>query len=293
MRWGKKARSPPSAPSRSSKKPAFRAAICAPDQCSSPRPTMAEQLDLLSYPESPGYRARATSKAAADSMASRAGTLRADALRAILHIRCRPPTKWPGFLGESVLAIPPARATEPSSPRRHHRQRHQAPEHQRPQRNRVEGRPLSETLLNGKVELHCGDMTAVLPTLAENSIDSCVCATRRIIYEDQSTSDLPPKDETKQANALCGWSLWPHRKRLHGQAMGWRRHLYSARHTGARLPRPKSRARASGHFWRDSRTYHRLAAAIEDAGSRIRDQIQWVYGSGFAKSRDPWRLDMK
>ena len=33
-----------------------------------------------------------------------------------------------------------------------------------------------------------------------------------------------------------------------------------------------------------SRTYHRLACAVEDAGFEIRDQIMWVYGSGFPKS---------
>jgi len=33
-----------------------------------------------------------------------------------------------------------------------------------------------------------------------------------------------------------------------------------------------------------SRTYHRLAGGIEDAGFEIRDQIMWVYGSGFPKS---------
>lgn len=35
-----------------------------------------------------------------------------------------------------------------------------------------------------------------------------------------------------------------------------------------------------------TRTYHRLACAIEDAGFEIRDQIGWVYGSGFPKSLD-------
>jgi site-specific DNA-methyltransferase (adenine-specific) len=35
-----------------------------------------------------------------------------------------------------------------------------------------------------------------------------------------------------------------------------------------------------------SRTYHRLACAIEDAGFEIRDQIMWLYGSGFPKSLD-------
>ena len=33
-----------------------------------------------------------------------------------------------------------------------------------------------------------------------------------------------------------------------------------------------------------SRTYHRMTVAIEDAGFEIRDQIMWVYGSGFPKS---------
>lgn len=35
-----------------------------------------------------------------------------------------------------------------------------------------------------------------------------------------------------------------------------------------------------------SRTYHRLASAIEDAGFEIRDQIMWLYGQGFPKSLD-------
>jgi site-specific DNA-methyltransferase (adenine-specific) len=35
-----------------------------------------------------------------------------------------------------------------------------------------------------------------------------------------------------------------------------------------------------------SRTYHRLACCVEDAGFEIRDQILWVYGSGFPKSMD-------
>lgn len=33
-----------------------------------------------------------------------------------------------------------------------------------------------------------------------------------------------------------------------------------------------------------SRTFHRIACAIEDAGFEIRDTIMWIYGSGFPKS---------
>ena len=35
-----------------------------------------------------------------------------------------------------------------------------------------------------------------------------------------------------------------------------------------------------------TRTYHRMVCAIEDAGFEIRDQIGWLYGSGFPKSRN-------
>lgn len=56
------------------------------------------------------------------------------------------------------------------------------------------------------------------------------------------------------------------------------------------------------HFWREAlrvakpgchlvafggtRTYHRLAVAIEDAGWEVRDCLGWLYGSGFPKSLD-------
>lgn len=35
-----------------------------------------------------------------------------------------------------------------------------------------------------------------------------------------------------------------------------------------------------------TRTYHRMAVAIEDAGFEIRDQIGWLYGTGFPKSHN-------
>ena len=43
-----------------------------------------------------------------------------------------------------------------------------------------------------------------------------------------------------------------------------------------------------GHLlsFSSARTYHRMVVAIEDAGFEVRDQIMWVYGSGFPKSLD-------
>jgi site-specific DNA-methyltransferase (adenine-specific) len=41
-----------------------------------------------------------------------------------------------------------------------------------------------------------------------------------------------------------------------------------------------------GHLlaFASTRNYHRMATAIEDAGFEIRDQVAWLYGSGFPKS---------
>lgn len=35
-----------------------------------------------------------------------------------------------------------------------------------------------------------------------------------------------------------------------------------------------------------TRTWHRLAVAVENAGFEIRDSIAWLYGSGFPKSHN-------
>lgn len=45
-----------------------------------------------------------------------------------------------------------------------------------------------------------------------------------------------------------------------------------------------------------TRTYHRMAIAIEDAGFEIRDCIDWVYGSGFPKGKNlgnGWNTSLK
>jgi site-specific DNA-methyltransferase (adenine-specific) len=41
-----------------------------------------------------------------------------------------------------------------------------------------------------------------------------------------------------------------------------------------------------------SRTYHRMAVRIEDAGFEIRDMISWLYAQGFPKSRDVYKNDI-
>lgn len=46
--------------------------------------------------------------------------------------------------------------------------------------------------------------------------------------------------------------------------------------------------RPGGHLlaFGGTRTYHRMACGVEDAGFEVRDSIHWLYGSGFPKSLD-------
>lgn len=54
-----------------------------------------------------------------------------------------------------------------------------------------------------------------------------------------------------------------------------------------RICKPGSHLLAFG----GTRTYHRLACAIEDAGWEIRDCLQWIYGSGFPKSHNHFGIE--
>lgn len=52
--------------------------------------------------------------------------------------------------------------------------------------------------------------------------------------------------------------------------------------------RVRALLKPGGHLtaFAGSRTYHRIASAIENADFEIRDQLMWIYGSGFPKSHD-------
>ena len=54
-----------------------------------------------------------------------------------------------------------------------------------------------------------------------------------------------------------------------------------------RICKPGSHLLAFG----GTRTYHRLACAIEDAGWEIRDCLQWIYATGFPKSHNHFGIE--
>lgn len=120
---------------------------------------------------------------------------------------------------------------------------------------------------HGKAVLHCGDSRDVLKTIETASIDSVV-------------TDPP------YALAFMG-KAWDSGETAFRPEF-WREVLRVLKPGGHLLA-------ASG-----TRTYHRLAVAVEDAGFEIRDMISWLYGSGFPKSRtalkpacEPWVLARK
>ena len=100
-------------------------------------------------------------------------------------------------------------------------------------------------------QLYQGDCLEILPTLAAESVDSVICD--------------PP-----YGLGFMGRD-WDHG--VPGEHF-WREAL--------RVAKPGAHLLAFG----GTRTFHRLAVAIEDAGWEIRDTIMWVYGSGFPKSLD-------
>ncbi len=109
-------------------------------------------------------------------------------------------------------------------------------------------------MIEGKTyTLHIGNNLDILPTLPDNSVDSIVTD--------------PPYElgfmGKKWDNGGIAYSveLWTQCLRV---------------------------LKPGGHLlsFGGTRTWHRVAVAIEDAGFEVRDSIAWMYGSGFPKSLD-------
>lgn len=131
----------------------------------------------------------------------------------------------------------------------------------------------------GGATLYHGDCRDVLRTLADNSIDSIVTdppyALVSIVKRFGGANAAPAKDGDVYARSSAGFmgKQWDTGETAFAVEF-WQECL--------RVLKP------GGHVlaFSGSRTYHRLAVAIEDAGFEIRDQIMWMYGSGFPKSHD-------
>lgn len=134
------------------------------------------------------------------------------------------------------------------------------------------------------VVLH-GDSRFVLRTLPSNSVDSVVCdppyAFASIIERFGKAEAAPARGEA--FDRLSGDFIgegWDTGKDAHDAAF-WREVL--------RVLKPGGFIVAASA----TKTYHRLACAIEDAGFEIRDMISWLYGTGWPKSHNHQRSGEK
>ena len=128
------------------------------------------------------------------------------------------------------------------------------------------------------VSIHHGDSRDVLKTLADASVDSVVCdppyALVSITKRFGKPGSKPAKGDVYQM-AASGFMSQTWDTGETAFAVEFWAEVY-------RVLKP------GGHVvaFSGTRTYHRLACAIEDAGFEIRDMLSWLYGSGFPKSHD-------
>ena len=131
------------------------------------------------------------------------------------------------------------------------------------------------------IDLRQGDCIEVLRTLPDNSVDSVVCDPpyhlTSIVKRFGKEGSAPAQFGTDGAFARASKGFMG--KEWDGGDIAFRTDVWKE---CLRVLKPGGHLLAFG----GSRTYHRLAVAVEDAGFEIRDQIMWVYGSGFPKSHN-------
>jgi site-specific DNA-methyltransferase (adenine-specific) len=136
-----------------------------------------------------------------------------------------------------------------------------------------------KVFLDGKVTLYGGDNRDVLKQLPDNSIHAIVTDPPYALVSIQKRFGKPGSapasgnDAYKRASAGFMGANWDTGEVAFSEefwAEVWR------------VLKPGGHVAA----FSGTRTYHRMTVAIEDAGFEIRDQLAWIYGSGFPKSHD-------
>jgi site-specific DNA-methyltransferase (adenine-specific) len=144
--------------------------------------------------------------------------------------------------------------------------------------------------------LHHGDCLDVLRGMADNSVDSVVCDPH------YGLSDHKP------AEVLACLKAWIAGEPYIPKGKGFMGKKWDAWVPGPEIWRECLRVvKPGGHLlaFAGTRSMDLMSMAVRLAGFELRDSIgyahdgggapvlAWTFGSGFPKSRDPWRLDIR
>jgi len=146
------------------------------------------------------------------------------------------------------------------------------------------------------ITIHHGDCREVMATLDAESVDAIVCdPPYGLSFMGKEWDSFKPGNIAMRRNPAMDAvnagasrqggrqrSCSDYQKRQRRDMLAFQEAMESVFLEALRVAKPGAHLLAFG----GTRTYHRLACAIEDAGWEIRDCVMWVYGSGFPKSHD-------
>lgn len=117
------------------------------------------------------------------------------------------------------------------------------------------------------INLRYGDCIERMKEMEDNSIDFIVCDPPYELTNAKNT-----KDAKKAGKGFMG-------KAWDGTGIAFNTEMWKEAY---RILKPNGYCLA----FSGTRTYHRMAKAIEEAGFEIKDMIEWVYSTGFPKALD-------
>lgn len=131
------------------------------------------------------------------------------------------------------------------------------------------------------VVLHHGDCLDVMASLPDASVDA-------VVTDPPYDLTAGKKGGTGEASADLSTPYGRARISAGGGFMGQQWDATGVAFDPATWREAFRVLKPGGHLlaFGGTRTWHRLAVAVEDAGFEVRDSIAWLYGSGFPKSLD-------
>lgn len=143
-------------------------------------------------------------------------------------------------------------------------------------------------------QIHNGDCAEVMASMEDNSVDAIVTdppyglSFMNKEWDSFGTDTRQPGDEHYwvpdnpygRQKVRYGWNQ--DKSKLAQSMVAFQESMTPVFAEALRVAKPGAHLLCFG----GTRTFHRMACAIEDAGWEIRDCIMWVYGSGFPHSMD-------